>query len=209
MLTNIFRIFTISWEMFWWFWDCSSQLMWVGVGVNPWGKSSGFTTKNCKGTPPTTGGAPTLPCSRVSGLLVEARQSLKAIESCQCFSFIYCSSIFSMQSHLWIMQRPGVTRTHFIASMFRYLIVLHRPLNGFQGPQKGPPGPTSTVPSAEVSPTFCYHSAYWKVLRYLQFRPQESHSERRTWKKNEEDGMNLLVPVYPVLMPGRKWCHMM
>ena len=41
-----------------------------------WGKSGGFTTKNCNGTPP--GGAPTLPCSRVSGLLVEARQSLQA-----------------------------------------------------------------------------------------------------------------------------------
>ena len=79
-----------------------------------WGKSSGFTTKNCNGTPPTTtplvdliwlfhvssldlrylnliGGAPTLPCSRVSGLLVEARQSLQAFIL---FYHVNASSIF-------------------------------------------------------------------------------------------------------------------
>lgn len=124
LLTNISAIITIRWETFWWFWDLlkSTNVGWA------WGKSSGFTTKHCNGTPPTTtplvdliwlfhvsfldlrylnliGGAPTLPCSRVSGLLVEARQSLQAFIL---FYHVNGSSILNMLFHSWTMQRPEV-----------------------------------------------------------------------------------------------------
>jgi hypothetical protein len=47
---------------------------------------------------------------------------------------------------------------------------------------KGP----AALRAVEVSRTFCYHSAYWKVLRYLQFLPQESDNPEgngRRWNK--------------------------